>query len=355
MHVPKRNAEPTGKAIYTLAQIGTNHKHLLRKKPPKLVKGEGTDTFNAQALYNRAKKKTISQSICLHLIEVAHSKGKLEMVQAYRNTYYCQNRVIGAGGKLYGDYCKNRFCSVCCGIRKAELINKYLPIVKTWADPHFVTLTAKAVPAKQLKGRMKRMGLSIAKLLARNKKRAQRDIGIKLQGIRSLECNFNPMRRTYNPHLHLIVDTKEGAELIVREWLEQCTSSHASAAAQFIRRVEDAERDLIEVIKYGSKVFTDPTMKKRAKRKVSPYIYISAFDNIITAMQGLRIFERFGFNLPPQTRKRKFTPLTIYEELHFDPQQHDWVNPETEALLTSYKPHPELLEILNNNIDTKAE
>ncbi|HRG38945.1 MAG TPA: hypothetical protein PK289_10480 [Bacteroidia bacterium] len=40
-------------------------------------------------------------------------------------------------------------------------------------------------------------------------------------------------------------------------------------------------------------------MKKKNERKVAPIIYVSAIDNIIYAMKDLRIFERFGFDLPP--------------------------------------------------------
>ena len=64
-------------------------------------------------------------------------------------------------------------------------------------------------------------------------------------------------------------------------------------------------RDLEEVIKYGSKIFTDPSMNKKAHSKISPYIYVAAFPNIIGAMSGHRIFERFGFNLLSGPKNQK--------------------------------------------------
>lgn len=118
-----------------------------------------------------------------------------------------------------------------------------------------------------------------------------------------------------------------------------------------MRRVENKTRDLIEVVKYGNKIFTDPTMKKNVKNKVSPYIYVSAFHNIIWAMEGHRVFERFGFNLPPNPKTGKRTILTDYELLTFDPQLFDWVSPETGILLTEFKPKRELIGILESNID----
>ena len=72
----------------------------------------------------------------------------------------------------------------------------------------------------------------------RCKKRHQRGKGIKLIGIKSLECNFNPIRKTYNPHYHLIVATKEMAEVLKKEWLKLWTKKYTSPKAQHIRKVK---------------------------------------------------------------------------------------------------------------------
>lgn len=92
-------------------------------------------------------------------------------------------------------------------------------------------------------------------------------------------------------------------------------------------------------------------MKKKSKRNVSPYIYISAFHNIIGAMSGHRVFDRFGFNLPPGPKKGKLSVLTQYEKLVFMPELYDWVCVETSELLSGYQPSAELLGILGGNIN----
>jgi hypothetical protein len=58
----------------------------------------------------------------LSLIDIAKKKGQNEQVKAYWNTYHCQSVVYSANGKLYGTYCKNRFCTLCCSIRKPRLL-----------------------------------------------------------------------------------------------------------------------------------------------------------------------------------------------------------------------------------------
>src|SRR4028119_275528 len=86
--------------------------------------------------------------------------------------------------------------------------------IKTWGNSHFVTLTARSVPLKSLARRMKSMITGFKIISRKYRKRAQRNKGIKLIGIKSLECNHNPTLKKYNPYLHLIVASKEMAETL---------------------------------------------------------------------------------------------------------------------------------------------
>ena len=91
--------------MYTLGQNGT----IQTKQKQIVVSGNGSDLSNTVALKGRAKRKTISQSMVLSLMDVAKQKGDDEKQNSYWNTYYCQNKIIITDGKLYGKYCKNRF------------------------------------------------------------------------------------------------------------------------------------------------------------------------------------------------------------------------------------------------------
>lgn len=291
------------------------------------------------------------------------SKQEPDYAKSYWNTYHCQNKITSSGGRLYGDYCKNRYCNVCCAIRTAEIINKYLPVMKTWPDPHFVTLTSKAVPVDWLKGRVFNMLRALKIITDRHRKRAIRGTGTKLIGIKSLECNFNPKAKTYNVHFHIIVATKEMGNVLVKDWLDLWKNKFAVHWAQKSKRVWDNERALKEIVKYSTKTFTDPTMTKRTNGKApvknkTHILYIAAFHNIISAMKGHRVFDRFGFNLPKTPRRPPGgtqTKLTDYTELIFDPKQFDWTDPETDQFLSGYELPPELMELLINNTDRDLE
>jgi len=308
-----------------------------------LVTGEGTDVINNPSLVNRARRKLITRKMVLSLIDVVKEKGEPEREQAYWNAYHCLGNVIVSNGKMYGKYCKNRFCTVCNAIRKADTINRYYPIISQWEDVYFVTLTVKACKEEKLNRWIYGMLRAFELIHNRCKKRYQRGKGIKLIGVKSLECNFNPIKKTYNPHFHLIVPSKEIAVLLKKEWLKQWRPKNKNVyrykftrpKSQDIKSVYNLESALIETIKYGSKIFSEPDIRQKSKQKIPPKIYARALDNIFVAMKGKRIFDRFGFNLPKQPEKKSITKLVVdFENWTFPKDSSDWVNDETGEALT---------------------
>jgi len=237
------------------------------------------------------------------------------------------------------------------------LINKYLPIINTWDDPHFLTLTHTSCSGRQLKERVSKVLEAFYKIKERTKKKHQRGNGIKIIGIKSLECNFNPKKRTYNPHLHIIVPDKATAYLIKREWLKLWTVQFAFSEHQYIRKVTNREASLIEIIKYGTKIFTEPDLIKKSKKKGTHKIYVNALYNILSAMKGHRVFDRFGFNLPKTTKpiRGTTTELKNYDEWEYNISIADWASINSGELLTEHKISFELMHLLEHNIDVQLE
>jgi hypothetical protein len=335
----------SGGSFNTLAQNETDY--------ATIFSGKGTDLNDGRALKGRAKRKLITQKMVLNLIDVVDKARTPEDKKGYWNTYHCQNRLYSANGKLYGKYCKNRFCTLCCSIRKAHIINKYLPVVKSWPKPTFVTLTIKSIPARKLRYYIFHMLRAFKIINSRYRKKNQRGKGVKLIGIKSLECNFNPSKRTYNPHFHFIVSDTTTAEILVSEWLTLWTKKFTLRVSQNIKPVNNNERALIEIVKYGSKIFTEPDVNDKAKSIVPVKIHVAALNNIFMAMKGFRIFERFGFNLPKEIDDQgsKYTVVKNYDEWAFEPKSYDWINNKSGQKLTDFDPHWHLIELLQNHID----
>jgi hypothetical protein len=169
-----------------------------------------------------------------------------------------------------------------------------------------------------------------------------------------LECNFNPQKRIYNPHLHFIVPNKEIADLLISEWCRLWTKAFVSPDAQNAEKVWDKENALVEIVKYSTKIFTDPNMAKKGKATAPPHIYLAALDVIVEALKGHRIFDRFGFNLPKKEKQKKQpTLLPEYKELVYDTTKFDWVETTEAEVLTGYTPPNKLLAILEFNVNTE--
>ena len=342
------------KQIYTLAQSVTAFE---TKKPQRIaIAGDGTEITDNEVLLNRAKRKTISRTILLSLIDIAKEKGATERMQSYWNAYHCCTKLIQHNNRLHANYCKTRYCTICNAIRKADKINTYYPVLKNWESPHFLTLTVKAVKAQKLNKWIFGMKRAFEMINNRCRKRYQRGKGMKLIGIKSLECNFNPVNKTYNPHYHIIVPNRQTAVLLKQEWMKQWNRNgefHCSNKAQYIREVGDLHRDLIETIKYGSKIFTEPNPSNKRKFKNGMKIYTYALDNIYAAMKDYRIFDRFGFNLPPkQDKEANVRFVDNYDLWEFLADETDWISTDTCECLTGYATTADLQYLLFRCIDT---
>lgn len=123
-----------------------------------------------------------------------------------------------------------------------------------------------------------------------------------------------------------------------------------------MRPVADLEHDLVETIKYGCKIFTQPDLNKKSKNANNGKMYVTAHYNIFEAMKGLRLFDRFGFDLPKNNKQPVGARVVVdYYEWKFLLNEHDWQNTENELVLSGFVPNADLVHLLANNIDREAE
>ncbi|MDV6169685.1 protein rep [Flavobacterium sp. DG1-102-2] len=215
----KREKKNLGGSIITLGQNGTTLNHKCE-----IVTGKGSNLTTSN-LKLRAKRKQANQNIALNLVDLAKAKGDSYKQKLNWNIYYCQNTITTSNGRLYSKYCKNRNCEICQNIRRAEIINKYIPIIKTWTQPHLITLTIKSCEEHELKGRIQEMFDIFKRIKDKHRKRSLRGKGFELIGVKSLECGFDLNRERYNPHFHLMVENKQIGDSLISEWLEIWTLS----------------------------------------------------------------------------------------------------------------------------------
>ncbi len=335
--------------INTLGQSRT------KESPKKVdfVKGKGVDLSDWLRMEENARTKFVSNSLALSLIDVARDKKDSRMEYYFWSTFNCRRNITSSNGKGHANLCRGRICTYCNRVRKAEVLNQYFPELSQWEEPYFLTLTVKSCSAKRLPLMMDKMEEGFQIIKERLRKRASRGKGVKPVGIRSLECNFNQQKRTYNPHFHMIVKDKETAEAILKEWLLIWGYRYTRKYAQDIQPIWDVKTGLIEVVKYSTKIFTEPDVNKKGTG--GHKVYVRAMFNIVKAMQNRRVFERFGFNCKEKVFKPVGTSVAVdVEHWRYFPRKRDWINLATQEGLTNCELSPELLELLSQ-LETSVE
>lgn len=232
----------------------------------------------SRTLRSRARAKYLTSAIVDGLMRLGD---RTPLRHAYRRTAGCAGNLIQEDGRVTGKYCGNRWCLSCNRIRTAKLMDAYLPEVRTWEDPHFVTLTIPNVTARELPGAVRSM-IDAMPAIMRGVRRTDH---LDVRAVRKLETTYNMRRGDFHPHLHLIVSSGAAGRAIVRRWL--ATFPDAVADAQDVRPCDiDGARELF-------KYFTKLVVKGLDGERTAPPPWV--LDTMFKAVRGLRTFQPMGF------------------------------------------------------------
>lgn len=241
--------------------------------------------------------------------------------KSYWRTYHCNRIIVQDGFKYTTEYCNGRWCTVCNRIRMAKMINGYsVPLLKIH-DLQFVTLTAPNVKGSDLKNEIATMYKKWRGINQNMRKTYKMNI----QGLRKLECTYNPKTDTYNPHFHFLIGGQSEAEQLVKLWLDK--NPKASIKAQNITKSRDGS--IIELFKYA--------VKGVHKGKFYP----QALDQIYQALYGKRTFQSFGISKQIEEdldgiKSEELTFKGFNNSIwQWSNECKDWVNSDGE-LLTEY-------------------
>lgn len=222
----------------------------------------------------------------------------------YWKAFHCDRTKLQDGQKLIGSLCRKRWCDHCNRIGSAEKIKGYQEPLKLLADEdqlYLVTLTAPTVKARQLRSEIDKRYATWNRVKDRLRKQ-----GIKINGIRKLEVEYNQETDKYHPHFHLMIQGKTQAELLLSFWLEDFKT--ANIKGQDIRPIGTTAKDLLEVFKYAQK-----DIVKDETTALATHI-------IFTALKGRRVFQTYG-----KIRKVKEPKEETTESI-----KHKWLEPRYE-------------------------
>ena len=144
------------------------------------------------------------------------------------------------------------------------------------------------------------------------------------------------------------------------EWLREQNKNQSQKVTrpygQHLVKIKDKEENLIEVIKYGVKVLTDPDMKKGKNRTQLPIIYAAAMHEIHKAFSVKRLLSSYGFILPKVKKESKvrFASHIDVKMWAYDSKAHDYIDINTAEVMLGKDclPSPKIEYIAKERIDT---
>lgn len=332
--------------------------------------------FNRKGLVKKARVKHFSYFLHSGLLAL-----NSPLHDEYKGALNCgQFVLVDEEGRSTSWYCKKKHCLICSRMRTAQKVEKYLPILRTFESPQFVTLNRKNIGVNDLEDE----ATSLIKTMQKVFKRLNY-LKVDVKGFRTFEGTYNERSKEFNLHFHLVVDTLEGANALKREWLRINTKEGFTIddKAQDIRPIGTNVKDMLEVCKYSTKVINaDPKNKSKS-------INYWAIDRMNRAFKGIRNFQTFGFVLSDynhlgldeieedflQGVEEKLNSNEVevvgsecVESGEFDKGESfiegnkppssglykyqklvtDWVNIETGEMLTGYKPPERIVEIFRS-------
>ena len=149
---------------------------------------------------------------------------------------------------------------------------------------------------------------------------------------------YNDIENTYHPHFHAIVDGKENAETLVKEWLIR--NPNSESWCQNIRSLDSG--GLMELFKYTTKIVS------KSKRD-GFVIYVKALDVIFQSVHGLRTFQSFGkvrmINEDIDELKAETYDIPYYESVVWQWKENDWYSILHGDALTGYQPSDKMIQL----------
>jgi hypothetical protein len=349
--------------------IDLNHIEALKEREYQAQKKESKYTFlhlqnkllsnkeqlkkDESVLLKKAKAKHFTFTIVNALTQIDSP-----LQEGYKRSLECSNTLNQNENKVTAKYCKNRWCIVCNRIRTAKLINGYTPILNTFDSPQLLTLTIPNMKVDQLPSAMNAMQFIWRKIYKHLKKpSSNKKYQAPIQGLKKLECTYNPLEDTYHPHYHFITENDLMAELIMQRWLSYWNSNcylpkgyqcgKLSADAQNYKPIEDSG-GFLELFKYFTKIISK---SYNTKDYSIEGIYIEPLDKIFQSMYAKRTFEPIGIKAISEDidelQTETYTHLA-YESKLWEWAGEDWIS--NEQPLTGYKPCQSLKNILEKII-----
>lgn len=307
-----------------------------------------------EAIYKARYKKHLMYGVLGRLL----NQHKSPLHDKYKLSTACCSQFLQEGGTIKSPYyCRHRWCIICNHVRTAILTNKYKPVVDTFDEPKFVTLTIASVHDREgLGDLLEEMIHAFRRATQRLRYHLKKD-GRTFDAIRALEVTWN-RGKGYHPHFHIVVDGADTAELLREYWIEWF--GDAARVHQKPQHIRDVDKNsLLELFKYVTKGFNDD---KQGNIELYPGYVL---DTIYQCLYGKRTVQGYGKCFGVEVADDEFDIEVTkvawkreFETILWDyvPEIRDYVDKETgELLIEKDDPRIASLDTLGQVVKTDTE
>lgn len=261
-----------------------------------------------------------------------HIKGELlkqsysPLHSSYKKSTLCGSmiEIVQENGVVikYMHLCRCKWCPRCARIRTAELINAYVPIIKTWDGLFMVSLTVKNINPYDLKDKLSEMQKRFRNIVRTMHNRlATKEIKI----IKSIEISVNSITRTLHPHYHLLLESKEAAIMLQNLWVNRSNKDGEVIVwnAQDVVKATSPEDAAKEMFKYITKFVL---LKKTGEIIFDAWM----LDKVYQGTYRKHLIQTYGFVKPIDDDNANEEELKIVEHKQsfhavWEPNVHQYV------------------------------
>ena len=332
-----------------------SHSLEILEHPNKITFDKSTKIDDKKRLLSRARRKYLSSNLSLQFINylrvpsnpIPTNTDRERLIKTCWTWYNCAGALVLQDGKITSKYCGNRMCYVCNGIRTGKHIKKYKPMMDTWDNSYFLTLTLPNVYANDLRKTIQYMNNTFCRIKQMLYKRELKGTGSKLVGIKKLECTYNHKTNKYHPHFHFILSSKENGVDLLNEWLKRTKHLGTSKKAQDLRLVK---KDMsLELFKYHTKLVS--------KAKDFSNNFILSNLEILKAFRYVRTISHFGFETKDEEEELEdissdAIPKDMYDDDDIPKSDvYNWVGKDWYSItnglpLTKHEPTDKMLDFV---------
>jgi hypothetical protein len=168
----------------------------------------------------------------------------------------------------------------------------------------------------------------------------------KIKGILKFECTYNANEKstwynTYHPHIHILIDGKQNAEELQKDWLIFCKQNKlpVNVDAQKIKPCDNSiAKELFKYFTKNSSSTGKVVVDEFGNVDLEKKVYIHALDAMFQAMKGFRVFTAFGIKKlkkeEEEENKQDVTGNDVVQSYLWNRKKINWTNEKNTKICT---------------------